>query len=90
MIRVIFPLIFRISRVERDLNMKRHLIEDLRSRLKANQENEKLDREAVETLEKKVLLYYSYLNQKKKKDSIWIAQIILPHQICSANLQLKE
>ncbi|XP_059580677.1 centlein isoform X6 [Alligator mississippiensis] len=61
----------KISRVERDLNMKRHLIEDLRSRLKANQENEKLDREAVETLEKKVkALTEGCSNKKTSIDSL--------------------
>lgn len=46
----------RISRLERDLNMKRHLIEDLRSRLKVNQENEKISNETLESLERKVFL----------------------------------
>ncbi|NXN51416.1 CNTLN protein, partial [Rynchops niger] len=46
----------KISRLERDLSMKRHLIEDLRSRLKANQENEKTFNETLESLERKVLL----------------------------------
>lgn len=36
--------------------MKRHLIEDLRSRVKANQENEKTSNETLESLERKVLL----------------------------------
>ncbi|NXY57922.1 CNTLN protein, partial [Callaeas wilsoni] len=40
--------------LERDLTMKRHLIEDLRSRLKANQENEKTSNETLESLERKV------------------------------------
>ncbi|NXC64630.1 CNTLN protein, partial [Aleadryas rufinucha] len=44
----------KISQFERDLTMKRHLIEDLRSRLKANQENEKTSNETLESLERKV------------------------------------
>ncbi|XP_019373089.1 PREDICTED: centlein isoform X4 [Gavialis gangeticus] len=61
----------KISRMERDLNMKRHLIEDLRSRLKANQENEKLDREAIETLEKRVkALTEDCSNKKTSIDSL--------------------
>lgn len=42
---------FRMSHVERDVNMKRHLVEDLKSRL---QEMEKRYRGQVEDLEKKV------------------------------------
>ncbi|KAM7023666.1 LOW QUALITY PROTEIN: centlein [Acridotheres tristis] len=45
-----FPCI--ISQLERDLTMKRHLIDDLRSCLKANQENEKTS--TLESLERKV------------------------------------
>uniref|UniRef100_K7FYB9 Centlein n=1 Tax=Pelodiscus sinensis TaxID=13735 RepID=K7FYB9_PELSI len=45
----------KISRVERDINLKRHLIEDLRSRLKANQEIEKTFKETIESFEKKDL-----------------------------------
>ncbi|XP_019410624.1 PREDICTED: centlein isoform X2 [Crocodylus porosus] len=61
----------KISRMEKDLNMKRHLIEDLRSRLKANQENEKLNREAIETLEKRVkALTEDCSNKKTSIDSL--------------------
>lgn len=42
---------FRMSHAERDVNMKRHLVEDLKSRL---QEMEKRYRGQVEDLEKKV------------------------------------
>ncbi|XP_071586488.1 centlein isoform X1 [Heliangelus exortis] len=45
----------KISRMERDFMMKRHLIEDLRSRLKSNQENEKTSNETLESLERKDL-----------------------------------
>ncbi|NXO13430.1 CNTLN protein, partial [Oriolus oriolus] len=44
----------KISELERDLTLKRHLIEDLRSHLKANQENEKASNETLERLERKV------------------------------------
>ncbi|NWU83725.1 CNTLN protein, partial [Onychorhynchus coronatus] len=44
----------KISRLERDLTMKRHLIEDLKSHLKASQENEKTSNETLESLERKV------------------------------------
>ncbi|NXT71811.1 CNTLN protein, partial [Chaetops frenatus] len=44
----------RVSQLERDLTMKRHLIENLRSHLKANQENEKTSNETLESLERKV------------------------------------
>ncbi|NXL70272.1 CNTLN protein, partial [Leptocoma aspasia] len=44
----------KISQLERDLTMKRHLIEDLRSHLKANQENEKTSNETLGSLERKV------------------------------------
>lgn len=37
--------------------MKRHLIEDLRSRLRAYQENEKACNETLDSLERKVLLF---------------------------------
>ncbi|NXL83909.1 CNTLN protein, partial [Alectura lathami] len=62
---------FRISRLERDLNMKRHLIEDLRSRLKANQENEKAYNETLESLERKVKsLTEDCSNKKTSIDSL--------------------
>ncbi|XP_010217531.1 PREDICTED: centlein [Tinamus guttatus] len=55
----------KISRMERDLNMKRQLIEDLRSRLKANQENEKTYNETLQTLEKKVKAVTEDCSKKK-------------------------
>ncbi|KFP86630.1 Centlein [Apaloderma vittatum] len=48
--------------------MKRHLIEDLRSRLKANQANEKTSNETLESLEKKVKALAE--DCSKKKNSI--------------------
>ncbi|KAF1494240.1 Centlein, partial [Pygoscelis antarcticus] len=61
----------KISRLERDLNMKRHLIEDLRSRLKANQENEKTSNETLESLERKVkALAGDCSNKKTSIDSL--------------------
>ncbi|XP_017661627.1 PREDICTED: centlein isoform X8 [Lepidothrix coronata] len=44
----------KISRLERDFTVKRHLIEDLKSHLKASQENEKTSNETLESLERKV------------------------------------
>ncbi|NWI15252.1 CNTLN protein, partial [Crypturellus soui] len=55
----------KISRMERDLNMKRHLIEDLRSRLKANQENEKTYNETLQSLERKVKAVTEDCSKKK-------------------------
>ncbi|NXG34431.1 CNTLN protein, partial [Dromaius novaehollandiae] len=61
----------KISRMERDLNMKRHLIEDLRSRLKANQENEKTYNETLQSLERKVkALTEDCSNKKTSIDSL--------------------
>ncbi|GAB0204365.1 centlein [Grus japonensis] len=61
----------KISRLERDLNMKRHLIEDLRSRLKANQENDKTSHETLENLERKVkALAEDCSNKKTSIDSL--------------------
>ncbi|XP_056180766.1 centlein isoform X1 [Falco biarmicus] len=61
----------RISRLERDLNMKRHLIEDLRSRLKANEENEKASSVSLESLERKVkALAEDCSNKKTSIDSL--------------------
>uniref|UniRef100_A0A8C0ATF8 Centlein n=1 Tax=Buteo japonicus TaxID=224669 RepID=A0A8C0ATF8_9AVES len=61
----------KISRLERDLNMKRHLVEDLRSRLKANQENEKTSNETLESLERKVkALAEDCSNKKTSIDSL--------------------
>ncbi|KAJ7425511.1 hypothetical protein WISP_23146 [Willisornis vidua] len=45
----------KISPLERDLNVKRHLIEDFRSHLKANQENERTSNETFESLQRKDL-----------------------------------
>ncbi|KFZ66436.1 Centlein [Podiceps cristatus] len=45
--------------------MKRHLIEDLRSRLKANQENEKTSNETLESLERKVKALAEVCSNKK-------------------------
>ncbi|KFW09804.1 Centlein [Eurypyga helias] len=45
--------------------MKRHLIEDLKSRLKANQENEKTSNETLESLEKKVKTLSEDCSNKK-------------------------
>ncbi|OXB66131.1 hypothetical protein ASZ78_012474, partial [Callipepla squamata] len=60
-----------ISRLERDLNMKRHLIEDLRSRLKTNQENEKAWNKTLESLERKVKsLSEDCSNKKTSIDSL--------------------
>ncbi|KAM8792572.1 centlein [Eudromia elegans] len=55
----------KISRMERDLNMKRHLIEDLRSRLKSNQENEKTYNETLQSLERKVKSVTEDCSKKK-------------------------
>uniref|UniRef100_A0A8D0HEZ7 Uncharacterized protein n=1 Tax=Sphenodon punctatus TaxID=8508 RepID=A0A8D0HEZ7_SPHPU len=61
----------KISRMERDLSMKRHFIEDLRSRMKANQENEKTFNEMLENLEKKVkTLTEDCSNKKTSIDSL--------------------
>ncbi|XP_061297223.1 centlein isoform X1 [Pezoporus flaviventris] len=61
----------KISRLERDLIMKRHLIEDLRSRLKANQENEKTSNETLQSLERKAkALAEDCLNKKISIDSL--------------------
>ncbi|KFV40764.1 Centlein, partial [Tyto alba] len=51
--------------------MKRHLIEDLRSRLKTNQENEKTSNETVESLKRKVkALAEDSSNKKTAIDSL--------------------
>lgn len=49
--------------MERDVNMKRHLIEDLKTRLKIYQENERPSKEMLENLERKVM-YSVYLFPK--------------------------
>nr|XP_033776430.1 centlein isoform X2 [Geotrypetes seraphini] len=58
----------KATRMERDINMKRHLIEDLKSRLKAHQESDKFNKEAIESLEKKVRTLAE--DDSKKKTSI--------------------
>ncbi|NXN94791.1 CNTLN protein, partial [Rhinopomastus cyanomelas] len=59
------------SRLERDLSMKRPLIEDLRSRLKASQANEKTHNETLESLERKVkTLTADCSNKKTSIDSL--------------------
>ncbi|XP_068784996.1 centlein isoform X3 [Struthio camelus] len=55
----------KISRMERDLHMKRHLIEDLRCRQKANQENEKTYNETLQGLERKVKALTEDCSSKK-------------------------
>ncbi|KFO72793.1 Centlein, partial [Cuculus canorus] len=45
--------------------MKRHLIEDLRSRLKVNQENEKTSNETLESLERKIKVLTGECSNKK-------------------------
>lgn len=50
----IFIYVIRTSHAERDVNMKRQLVEDLKTRLKFLQEMEKSYRGQVEELEKKV------------------------------------
>ncbi|XP_066576806.1 centlein isoform X2 [Amia ocellicauda] len=44
----------KVSRMERDVGMKRHLVEDFKSRMKSFQENDKTHRQLIEELEKKV------------------------------------
>lgn len=51
-----YVYVFRLSHTERDVNMKRQLVEDLKTRLKFLQEMEKSYRGQVEELEKKVLI----------------------------------
>nr|XP_056704722.1 centlein [Euleptes europaea] len=61
----------KISRMERDLSMKRHLIEDWRMRMKANQEKEKAFKETLQTLEEKVkTLTEECSNKKASIDSL--------------------
>lgn len=50
--------IYRTSHTERDVTMKRQLVEDLKTRLKFLQEMEKSYRGQVEELEKKVHAAY--------------------------------
>ncbi|XP_044283712.1 centlein isoform X4 [Varanus komodoensis] len=61
----------KISRMERDISMKRHLIEDWRLRMKANQEKEKSFNETLHTLEEKVkALTEDCSNKKASIDSL--------------------
>ncbi|XP_062827957.1 centlein isoform X5 [Anolis carolinensis] len=61
----------KISRMERDLNMKRHLIEDWKLRVKTNQEKEKSFNETLRTLEEKVkALTEDCSNKKTSIDSL--------------------
>uniref|UniRef100_F6VBV1 Centlein n=1 Tax=Ornithorhynchus anatinus TaxID=9258 RepID=F6VBV1_ORNAN len=61
----------KVSRLERDVHMKRHLIEDLRSRLKVNQETDKSFNEVLENFEKKVkTLTEDCSNKKASIDSL--------------------
>ncbi|XP_069545527.1 centlein [Brachyistius frenatus] len=55
----------RVSHTERDVNMKRQLVEDLRTRLKFLQEMEKSYRGQVEELEKKVKTLSDEANNRK-------------------------
>ncbi|XP_029464537.1 centlein [Rhinatrema bivittatum] len=61
----------KVIRMERDINMKRHLIDDLKSRLKVHQENDKSSKEMLENLEKKVkALTEDSFNKKTSIDSL--------------------
>ncbi|NXC01580.1 CNTLN protein, partial [Orthonyx spaldingii] len=59
----------KISQLERDLTMKRHLIEDLRSHLKANEENEKTSNETLKILRERYFLL-AIPNKKYSMDSL--------------------
>lgn len=54
---LLFILVFRANHTERDVSMKRQLVEDLKTRLKFLQEMENSYRGQVEDLEKKVNKY---------------------------------
>ncbi|KAJ7335455.1 hypothetical protein JRQ81_013396 [Phrynocephalus forsythii] len=61
----------KISRMERDISMKRHLIEDWRLRMKTNQEKEKSFNEMLQALEEKVkTLTEDCSNKKTSIDSL--------------------
>ncbi|XP_066471260.1 centlein isoform X2 [Tiliqua scincoides] len=61
----------KISRMERDISMKRHLIDDWRLRMKGNQEKEKTFNETLQTLEEKVkTLTEDCSNKKTSIDSL--------------------
>ncbi|KAM4809918.1 centlein [Rhinophrynus dorsalis] len=55
----------RAARMERDVSMKRHLIEDLKTRLKTYQENERPGKEMLESLERKVKALTEECSHKK-------------------------
>ncbi|KAM5191702.1 centlein [Mantella aurantiaca] len=55
----------RVARMERDVNMKRHLIEDQKTRLKIYQENERPSKEMLENLERKVKALTEECSHKK-------------------------
>ncbi|XP_027765856.1 centlein isoform X4 [Empidonax traillii] len=55
----------KISQLERDVTVKRHLIEDLKSHLKASQENEKTSSETLGGLERKVKALAEDCSSKK-------------------------
>ncbi|XP_036034098.1 centlein isoform X2 [Onychomys torridus] len=61
----------KMSRLERDINMKRHLIEDLKFRQKVNSESNENFSEMLESLEKKVkTLTEECSNKKVSVDSL--------------------
>uniref|UniRef100_A0A6J0U1M6 Centlein isoform X5 n=1 Tax=Pogona vitticeps TaxID=103695 RepID=A0A6J0U1M6_9SAUR len=61
----------KISRMERDITMKRHLIDDWRLRMKVNQEKAKSFKEMIQTLEEKVkTLTEDCSNKKTSIDSL--------------------
>ncbi|XP_018112830.1 centlein isoform X3 [Xenopus laevis] len=55
----------RVARMERDVNMKRHLIEDQKTRLKTYQENERPSKDMLESLERKVKALTEECSHKK-------------------------
>lgn len=57
-----FIYVVRTSSAERDVNMKRQLVEDLKTRLKFLQEMEKSYHGQVEDLEKKVYIACDTIN----------------------------
>ncbi|CAJ0925978.1 unnamed protein product [Ranitomeya imitator] len=61
----LFNSLWMVARMERDVNMKRHLIEDLKTRLKTYQENERPSKEMLESLERKVKTMTEECSHKK-------------------------
>ncbi|KAG8455060.1 hypothetical protein GDO86_001326 [Hymenochirus boettgeri] len=55
----------RVARMERDVNMKRHLIEDQKTRLKTFQEKERPSKAMIESLERKVKALTEECSHKK-------------------------